>query len=53
MGQLIVSSVLKRDYPIIQCVIMLVGLVYIVINFIVDMLYGVVDPRIRITGKAK
>lgn len=53
MGQLIVSSVLKRDYPIIQCVIMLVGLVYIVINFIVDMLYGIVDPRIRITGRAK
>lgn len=52
MGQLIVSSVLKRDYPLIQCVIIMVGLIYIIINFVVDLLYGVIDPRIRIEGKA-
>lgn len=53
MGQLIVSSVLKRDYPVIQGVIIVVGIIYIMINFVVDMLYGIIDPRIRIEGKSQ
>lgn len=53
VGQLIVSSVTKRDYPMIQGIVLVVSLIYILINFIIDMLYGVVDPRIRITGKSK
>lgn len=53
VGQLIVSSVTKRDYPMIQGIVLVVSLIYIVINFVIDMLYGVIDPRIRITGKGK
>lgn len=52
MGQLVVNAVLKRDYPLIQGLVLVVSLIYIVINFIIDLLYGVVDPRIRITGKS-
>ena len=52
MGQLVVNAVLKRDYPLIQGLVLVVSLIYIIINFIIDLLYGVVDPRIRITGKS-
>ena len=52
VGQLVVNAVLKRDYPLIQGLVLVISLIYIVINFIIDLLYGVVDPRIRITGKS-
>ena len=53
IGQLIVNSVSKRDYPMIQGIVLVISLIYIVINLIIDVLYGMVDPRIRITGKSK
>lgn len=53
IGQLIVNSVSKRDYPMIQGIVLVISLIYIVINLIIDILYGIVDPRIRITGKSK
>ncbi|MCI6165903.1 MAG: ABC transporter permease [Lachnospira sp.] len=53
VGQLIVSSVTKRDYPMIQGIVLVVSLIYIMINFVIDLLYGVIDPRIRITSKSK
>lgn len=52
MGQLIVNAVLKRDYPLIQGMVLAISLIYIIINFIVDILYGIVDPRIRVTSKS-
>lgn len=48
IGQLIVNSVSKRDYPMIQGIVLVISLIYIIINFIIDILYGVVDPRIRL-----
>lgn len=53
VGQLIVSSVTKRDYPMIQGIVLVVSLIYILINLVIDLLYGVVDPRVRVTGKSK
>lgn len=52
MGQLVVNAVLKRDYPLIQGLVLMISLIYIVINFIIDLLYGVIDPRIRVGGKS-
>ncbi len=52
MGQLVVNAVLKRDYPLIQGLVLVISLIYIIINFAIDMLYGVIDPRIRVSGKA-
>ncbi|MEA5084339.1 MAG: ABC transporter permease [Lachnospiraceae bacterium] len=49
MGQLIVDSVLKRDYPVIQGAVLFVSVLYVVINLIVDVSYGFIDPRIRVT----
>ena len=47
VGQLVVSSVLRRDYPVIQGVILLVGTIYVLINLGVDLLYFLVDPRVK------
>lgn len=51
IGQLIVNSVSKRDYPMIQGIVLVISLIYIVINLIIDALYGAVDPRIRLVKK--
>ena len=47
LGRLIVDSILARDYPVIQGSILVFGLLYILVNLIVDMIYAYVDPRIR------
>jgi peptide/nickel transport system permease protein len=47
IGQLVVSSVLRRDYPVIQGVVLMVATAYVVINLGVDLLYFAVDPRVR------
>ena len=47
IGRLIVDAVNRRDYPVIQGVILMVTLAYVLINLIVDLIYGYLDPRIR------
>jgi peptide/nickel transport system permease protein len=46
LGRLIVDSLLRRDYPIIQGVILIFSLAYIVVNLGIDILYTLLDPRI-------
>ena len=47
LGNLVVSSVLRRDYPVIQGALLVIAGVYVLFNFAVDMLYLLVDPRVR------
>ena len=47
IGRLTVDAILKRDYPIIQGIILVFSGIYVLINLAVDMLYTVLDPRIR------
>jgi peptide/nickel transport system permease protein len=47
LGRLTVDAVLARDYPTIQAVILLFSFVYVMINLTVDMMYSLLDPRIR------
>ncbi|MCP4168890.1 MAG: ABC transporter permease [Chloroflexi bacterium] len=47
VGRLIVQSVLKRDFPVVQVATILLAIIFIVSNLVVDILYTVVDPRIR------
>jgi peptide/nickel transport system permease protein/oligopeptide transport system permease protein len=47
LGRLIVDSILARDYPMIQGAILIFGLLYILVNLAVDLLYAWIDPRIR------
>jgi len=48
LGQMMVQSVTRRDYPVIQGAILFVAFFYVTINLIVDILYVKVDPRVRI-----
>ena len=47
LGRLTVEAVLARDFPVIQAVILMFSFVYVLINLLVDLLYSVLDPRIR------
>ena len=47
MGQLVINSIQRRDFVVIQGVVLTIALMYVLINLVVDLLYGVLDPRIR------
>ena len=47
IGRLAIQSIYNRDYPVVQCTVFLAALLFIVINFCVDLVYGVLDPRVR------
>jgi peptide/nickel transport system permease protein len=47
MGRLVVQSISRRDYPLIQGAIMIIAAIYVIVNLIVDILYVYIDPRIR------
>jgi peptide/nickel transport system permease protein len=47
MGQLLVESIIQRDYPVIQGINLLVVTMIVMTNLAVDLLYAVMDPRIR------
>ena len=47
LGRLVVDAILSRDYPVIQGVLLIFSATYVIINLIVDLLYVVIDPRIR------
>ena len=48
LGRLTLEAISQRDYPLIQAAVLLAGAIYLVGNLVVDMLYGVLDPRIRL-----
>lgn len=48
MGSLLLTGIRSSDYPIIQATVLLIGVVYVVINFAVDLLYPLIDPRVRV-----
>lgn len=49
-GKLTIDAVFTRDYPMIQGVVLVTATAYILINLLVDLLYSVIDPRIRVGG---
>lgn len=50
IGQLTIDSVFQRDYPTLEAVALLIAVSYIVINFLVDVAYSLLNPRVRLTG---
>ncbi|MCK5515557.1 MAG: ABC transporter permease [Desulfobulbaceae bacterium] len=48
IGRLVVQSILRRDYPVIQGVIVVIVVLYMTINLIVDLLYAWLDPRVSL-----
>ncbi|MGG3450269.1 nickel ABC transporter permease [Domibacillus aminovorans] len=51
MGQLFVTSILNRDYPMIQGCLLFMGVIFVVCNLLVDIAYSFLDPRIRWEGE--
>jgi peptide/nickel transport system permease protein len=47
LGRLIISAILRRDYPVVQGVVLVTAAAYVLINLAVDMVYAFIDPRIR------
>ena len=47
-GRLIIFSISYRDYPVVQAAVFLLAMVYVAINLTVDLLYGLLDPRVRV-----
>ena len=50
MGRLVVQSIARRDYPVIQGAVMTIALTYVLVNLVVDVLYVYADPRVRLGG---
>ncbi len=51
IGQLILNGIMRRDFEVIQGTILLIAFSYVLINLIVDLLYGFFDPRVRLSKK--
>ncbi len=49
MGRLVVQSIARRDYPVIQGAIVAIALTYVLVNLVVDVLYVYIDPRVRLS----
>ncbi len=47
VGRLVISSVLRRDYPVIQGVLMFIAAIYVLVNLLIDVLYVYLDPRVK------
>jgi len=50
IGLLTIEAIQSRDYPVVQACVLLIALTYVVINSLTDLLYAVIDPRIRVGG---
>ncbi|MFF0344460.1 nickel ABC transporter permease [Kribbella sp. NPDC004875] len=50
VGRLLIDSIGRRDYGVVQASILLVATIFVVINLLVDLLYGFLDPRVRLAG---
>lgn len=50
IGRLLFDGLINRDFPLVQGVVVMAGVMIVGTNFIVDILYGYLDPRIRLTG---
>jgi len=49
MGKFLVNAISKRDFPVVQAAVIYIALVVVVCNTLVDILYAVIDPRIKLS----
>ncbi|MEJ2609144.1 MAG: ABC transporter permease [Candidatus Thiodiazotropha sp.] len=50
IGSLMIESIQRRDYPVVQGCVLFISLAYVLVNTLTDLAYGVIDPRIRLGG---
>ena len=48
IGRYLVQAIFTRDYPVVQGAILVIAISYVIINFFTDMVYSLLDPRIRV-----
>jgi len=48
IGMLVVDSIFARDYPVVQGVILTIAVMVVLVNILVDVIYTILDPRIRL-----
>ena len=48
LGRILLTSISNRDYPVVMAIIVCISLLVLVVNMIVDMIYGLIDPRISV-----
>jgi peptide/nickel transport system permease protein len=48
LGRLVAESVQRRDFPVVQSLLMLLAFIYVMVNLLVDLAYAFVDPRVRL-----
>lgn len=53
LGRYIVAAILKRDFPVIQGSVLFMAILFILVNLIVDVSYGLIDPRVRLQEEKK
>ena len=53
IGNMAVTAIRMRDYPVIQAYVIWMGLIYVTVNFIVDISYRLLDPQIRLSTKVE
>ena len=49
VGYQLLHAIFQRDYPVVQASVLIIATTFVVVNFFVDLLYGVLDPRISVT----
>jgi peptide/nickel transport system permease protein len=50
VATLTVDAIRNQDFPVVQCAVVLLALIIVAVNFLVDVLVAVIDPRIRVSG---
>ena len=48
LGRVMIEGILNRDYPVVQGAVLVVSAIFVFSTLLVDLLYGVIDPRIRL-----
>ncbi len=48
IGQLMIDSIQKRDYPVVQACVLLISFTYVLVNLLTDVIYTVLDPRLKL-----
>jgi len=48
VGRLLINAILNRDYPVVQAAVIVIAAIFVVVNFLVDLSYSYLDPRIKL-----
>ena len=47
LGKLMMNSVMRRDYEVVQAIVLMISMLNVIVTFVVDLLYALVDPRVK------